>query len=150
MRPSVFQNIGPYETPKESKEIATTWDEFLKDCGGEVIVENYVHARSIFNKKYEANIVEWDGFYAETKQTNALPFFATDHAINVLVKMEPTESTVYPDLVLSVSSEQLSRKKSLFDGLKKGDHIKFRAKIMSLGNEFKMHHLHALDIEKTG
>jgi hypothetical protein len=56
-----------FETPKDSKIITNTWEEFLQDCGGEVIVENYVHARSIFNKKYEANIVTWTGFYAETK-----------------------------------------------------------------------------------
>lgn len=45
--------IGPYEIPKESKVIDTTWKEFLEDCGGEIIVENYVHARGVFNKKYE-------------------------------------------------------------------------------------------------
>ena len=59
----------------------------MEDCGGEVIVENYVHARGVFNKKYEQNVVRWTGYLAETKQTNALPFFASDHALNVLVKM---------------------------------------------------------------
>jgi hypothetical protein len=34
--------------------------------------------------------------------------------------------------------------------LKKGEGIRFEAKIMSLGNEFKMHHLHAITLEKTG
>lgn len=53
MRPSIFQPLTPYEVPKDSKNIDTTWEEFLKDCGGEVIVENNVHARNIFNKKYE-------------------------------------------------------------------------------------------------
>lgn len=150
MRPSFFTPIGPYEHPTESKEIQTTWDEFLQDCGGEVIVENYVHARSTFNRKYENNDVQWEGYFAETKQTNALPFFASDHAINVLVKMWPTESSIYPDLVLSVSTELLNNKKSMFQSLRKGDHIRFKARIMGLGNEFKMHHLHALDIDKTG
>ena len=56
-----------YETPKDSKEIFVTWDEFLKDCGGEIIVENYVHAKNIFNTKYEQNIITWEGFFAETK-----------------------------------------------------------------------------------
>ena len=78
------------------------------------------------------------------------PIFASDHAINVLVKMWPSESTLYPDLVLSISSDLLSKKQSLFNSLKKGDEISFRAVIMSLGNEFKMHHLHALDVSKTG
>jgi ribosomal protein L19 len=57
---------------------------------------------------------------------------------------------MYPDLVISVSSELLKDKKSLFNGLKKGDQVKFEAKIMTLGNEFKMHHLHGVNIEKTG
>jgi hypothetical protein len=31
------------------------------------------------------------------------------------------------------------------DELEKGDHLKFRAKIKTMGNEFKLHHLHLLD-----
>lgn len=68
MRPSFFQPLTPFEEPKESKVIYNTWEDFLKDCGGEVVVENNVHARNIFNKKYEANIVSWTGYFAESKQ----------------------------------------------------------------------------------
>lgn len=150
MRPSMFTPITPYETPLESKEINTSWEEFLKDCGGEVVVENYVHARSVFNKKYEANIIQWTGYFAESKKTNQLPFFGSDHALNILVKMMPSESTLYPDLVLSISSELLRKNREMIDGLKKGEELSFKAKIMTLGNEFKMHHLHALELEKTG
>ena len=57
--------MSVYEHPTESKEISTQWEGFLLDCGGEVIVENYVHARSVFNKKYENNIVSWTGYFAE-------------------------------------------------------------------------------------
>lgn len=67
MRPAYFTPMSPYEHPTESKIIDTTWQEFLTDCGGEVIVENYVHARSIFNKKYENNQITWTGFFAEAK-----------------------------------------------------------------------------------
>jgi hypothetical protein len=41
--------MTPYKAPTESKMIDITWEKFLSDCGGEVIVENFVHARSIFN-----------------------------------------------------------------------------------------------------
>ena len=64
--------------------------------------------------------------------------------------MSPTESSMYPDLVLSVPSPLLNKEKSLITNLKKGEQIRFRAKIMTLGNEFKMHHLHAIEISKTG
>ena len=79
-----------------------------------------------------------------------MPFVNSDHAINILIKMEPTESVLYPDLVLSVSSATLQRQKEVFRGLQKGDEIRFEARIVSMGNEFKMHHLHALTFEKTG
>lgn len=60
--------MTPFEHPTESKVIDATWEEFLKDCGGEVVVENYVHARNIFNHKYEMNEVTWTGYFAEAKQ----------------------------------------------------------------------------------
>ena len=62
----------------------------------------------------------------------------------------PSESAMYPDLVLSISSELLNDKRKDISSLVKGDEIKFRAKVMTLGNEFKMHHLHAVDLDKTG
>lgn len=75
---------------------------------------------------------------------------SSDHAINVLVKMEPTESSLYPDLVLSVSTQMLNSQRSVIQKLKRGDEIEFRAKLVNLGNEFKMHHLHALEVSVTG
>jgi hypothetical protein len=49
MRPSIFTPVTPFEAPKESRLISATWEDFLKDCGGEVVVENNVHARNVFN-----------------------------------------------------------------------------------------------------
>lgn len=62
----------------------------------------------------------------------------------------PSESVLYPDLVLSVSSLMYREKQQLIKSLQKGDELAFTARIMSLGNEFKMHHLHAIDFDKTG
>lgn len=87
MRPSYSVMTTPYEVPTESKEVAFTWENFLKDCGGEVIVENYVHARSIFNRKYENNIITWTGIYAESKFSSSMPFFPSEHSLNLLIKM---------------------------------------------------------------
>jgi hypothetical protein len=119
MCPSIFTPHTPFQAPKESKLISSTWEEFLKDCGGEVIVENNVHARNVFNQKYENNQVAWRGYYAETKQGSGaqLPFIQSDHAQNILIKMKPSESVLYPDLVLSVSSRLLVTKGDLIRGL---------------------------------
>ncbi len=67
MRPSYLTHMNAYETPKDSKDINSSWEDFLKDCGGEVIIENNVHARKIFNEKYESNVVTWRGYFAESK-----------------------------------------------------------------------------------
>ena len=111
-----------------------------------------MHARNTFNHKYENNQVAWKGYFTETKQSNGaqLPFIQSDHALNILIKMMPSESVLYPDIVLSVSSRLLTRKGEIIRGLSKGDEIAFDARIMSMGNEFKMHHLHLLDFDKTG
>lgn len=122
----------------------------MADCGGSVVVENNVHARNLFNQKYESNIVSWRGYYAESKNTGALPFIGGDHAMNVLIKMQPSESPLYPDLVLSLNQKTLSNKKDLLKSLKKGDELWFKAHFVTLGNEFKLHHLHTVDFDKTG
>jgi hypothetical protein len=64
--------------------------------------------------------------------------------------MAPSESLLYPDLVLSVPTKLYNEQRSLIQSLKRGEQIAFKAKVMSLGNEFKMHHLHAEEIQKTG
>jgi hypothetical protein len=60
--------------------------------------------------------------------------------------MAPSESLLYPDLVLSVPTKLYNEQRSLIQSLKRGEQIAFKAKVMSLGNEFKMHHLHAEEI----
>jgi len=83
----------------------------VTDCGGEVIVENYIHARSVFNKKYENNNVEWVGSFVESRLiplNGVTRLFGSEHAMNIMVKMSPSESVQYPDLVLSVASNILA------------------------------------------
>jgi len=96
--------------------------------------------------------VHWSGYFAEVKrrQTGVI-LFGSDHHLSILVKMSPSESEIFADLVLSLSTIQYERQKSMFDSLQKGDEISFDAIIVNMGGEFKMHHLHAKgDIEKTG
>ncbi len=49
--------------------------------------------------------------------------------LNLLIKMEPTESSVFADLVLTVDAEKYKAHKQMFDGLKKGEGIRFEAVI---------------------
>jgi hypothetical protein len=74
--------------------------------------------------------------------------------MSILVKMNPSESDTFADIILSISNAAYQNNKKTIDDLAKGDHLKFRAKIRSMGNEFKLHHLRleneAGSIEDTG
>ena len=68
MRPGYDLNSNPlYHHNIEHKDINASWEDFLKDCGGAAVIENQVHAKMQFNTKYENNLVNWTGYYAETK-----------------------------------------------------------------------------------
>ena len=112
----------------DSVRLATSWSDYLVDCGGEKIIENSVHTKILWNDKYENNIVEWQGYFADMKPRQK-GLFWPNVELNLLVKMEPSESTVFADLVLTVDAEKYKAYKQMFDGLKKGDGIRFEAVI---------------------
>lgn len=64
-----------------------------------------MHTKILWNDHYENNVVNWQGFYAEVKQRQK-GIFWPDVELNILVKMEPSESTVFADLVLTVDSDK--------------------------------------------
>ncbi len=75
-------------------------------------MENYVRARSLFNRKYENNQVLWTGVVAgliEGGKGDPVEWLVGQvHKKKIMIKMTPSESTMYADLVLSVSSSFLS------------------------------------------
>jgi hypothetical protein len=52
------------------------------------------------------------------------------------------------DLGLSLSEHALTKLKDEIDKLHRGDHIRFNATLLSLGDHQHLHHLHAFDIKK--
>ena len=108
VRPPLGIHQNPFNHHNvESKVIDTTWSEYLLDCGGEQVIENFVHTKLVFNDKYENNVITWNGFFAEVKKKEGpLDFiFNNEHYMSILVKMSPSESVMFADLVLSVSSK---------------------------------------------
>ena len=65
--------------------------------------------------------------------------------MSILIKMDPSESENFADIVLSISQEAYKNNKDVLDSLEKGDHLVFRAKMKTMGNEFKLHHLKLLE-----
>ncbi len=64
-----------------------------------------------------------------------------------MIKMQPSESMIYPDLVLSVPPKLTSSLNNLIESFNKGDEIQFTGKFIALGNEFKMHHMEIVEVE---
>ena len=64
-----------------------------------------------------------------------------------MIKMQPSESIIYPDLVLTVPAAMTVTYKQLLKSLSKGDEIRFTGKFIALGNEFKMHHMELYEVE---
>lgn len=67
------------------------------------------------------------------------------HGMSLLIKMNPSESDTFADIVLSVSKSTFKKNKDVIESLKKGDHVNFKASIISMGNEFKLHHFALID-----
>jgi len=127
MRPSWDLNTNPlFHHNLESHEINSSWENYLKDCGGSSVVENQVHAKMQFNKEYENNVINWTGVFAEVKaKQKGYVLFGTEHHLSILVKMQPSESEKFADLVVSVSTKIYEENKKFYDSLKKGDEIDF-------------------------
>ena len=123
----------------------TSWPEYLKDCGGEVVLQNSIRASETFTSKYEGNTISWDGYLMRITQN--VGWFSGDHAIVLLVKMQPSESDIHADLILSMDLHHYHHSKDQIARLDKGNHFKFNATFINVGNEQQLHHLHAHGIE---
>jgi hypothetical protein len=76
--------------------------------------------------------------------------FDSDHSYVIVVKMDPSESDVTADLILTASPDIQKNSGKILDSLRRGDQINFKAKLISMGNDNKLTHLHAITIERTG
>mmetsp|Transcript_12997 Transcript_12997/g.24121 ORF Transcript_12997/g.24121 Transcript_12997/m.24121 type:complete len:281 (-) Transcript_12997:2742-3584(-) len=124
-----------------------SWTQYLKDCGGEVVLRNSVRATTTFSQMYEGKTVSWDGYLLKVKE-NPSVWFRDDHAVVILVKMQPSESDIHADLLLSMDDEVLGQYRTELASLDKGSHFAFNATFVSVGTENNLHHLHGLSIEK--
>lgn len=72
------------------------------------------------------------------------------HSANIMLKMNNSDITGGhgADIGLTFSEPSLERHSDVIENLKIGDHIKFNATMISLGDRHHLHHLRAFDIEK--
>lgn len=84
------------------------------------------------------------------KEVGGFTLLQNNHVYNILVKMDPSESEVEPDIVLTLSADTYEKHKEIIEILYTGDQITFTAKFIKLGDEYNVNHLHSVSISKTG
>lgn len=124
-----------------------TWDEYLHDCGSEVVLKNSVTANEVFGRKYLGKTVTWEGYLVKATE-NSGTFFRGDHAVILLVKMLPSESEIHADLILSMDDADFEQNTQALSSLDRGSEFRFNATFISVGDENSLHHMHAHSIEK--
>lgn len=126
-----------------------SWEELINDCGARVMVENSARASEIFHRKFYKKTIEWKGYFlsAFIQAFNPLDF-NPEHILNLNIRMIPSESLNNPDLFLSLDSAKYNKYLNDIRKLKTGDPVSFRASFEGLGNEWRPHHLHLIDIKK--
>jgi len=128
-------------------ELQTTkWEEYITDCGRNVILSNQVRAKRNFETKYAKNIVSWEGVLSKKI------LVSIDGDVGALqLKMNPSDSKAeIADIQLSVPHSLAHKKADVFKGMTTGDVFKFTAIMQGMGDEFHYHHFEAVDVTPTG
>jgi hypothetical protein len=127
-----------------------SWEDLIKDCGSYVMTENSARANEIFNRRYYKRIISWKGYFLSAFVQARNPMdFNPEHLMNINVRMIPSESIQNPDLFLSLDFKKYQQYGHLIRTLETGTPILFKASLEALGNEWRSHHLHLINLEKT-
>ena len=126
------------------------WNDFRRDCGYYAYVASPQKATEKFERGYYYKGVSWDGYIIRVSLNEEDNINFAYHSSSIMLKMEPgdQDSSSGADLGLSLSERVLTEYKDVIDSLHRGDHIRFNATVMSMGDTQHLHHLHAFAIEK--
>jgi hypothetical protein len=122
------------------------WEEYITDCGRNVILSNQVRAKKNFETKYSKNIVSWEGVVQKKILTSISGEVGALH-----VKMNPSDSkSDIADIQLTIPHSLASKNMALFNQFVPGDVFKFKGTIIQMGDEFHYHHFEAIEVTSTG
>lgn len=129
-----------------------TWDEYKTSCGYEAFNKNPRAAFRTFEMNHFMKQVSWDGYVVRVNLNEDDPLSLNYHSANIMVKMNQSDipNGNGADLGLTFSEPSLERHAEVIEDLHIGDHIRFNATLVSIGDRHHLHHLRAFDILKTG
>eukprot|EP00826_Nyctotherus_ovalis_P065078 TRINITY_DN9557_c0_g2_i6.p1 TRINITY_DN9557_c0_g2~~TRINITY_DN9557_c0_g2_i6.p1 ORF type:complete len:202 (-),score=67.21 TRINITY_DN9557_c0_g2_i6:108-713(-) len=148
---SVYASFSSTTTEVSQKVLNSTWEEYLANCGSKVIMVNSVKANIFYENYYKNNIVAWTGYYILNVETDdSRQFFGKGKYQNFLVKMQPTESEHYPDIILSIPNKIYKANENELKGLVEGSKIWFKGVLKKIGDEAHLHLIEAIQVQKVG
>lgn len=97
---------------------------------------------------YFGKSVGWDGYVVRVNLNEDDPLSLAYHSANIMVKMETSDipDSHGADIGITFSEMSLEKHGDIIEDLHIGDHIKFNATMISLGDRHHLHHLRAFDI----
>lgn len=127
-----------------------TWTDFRRDCGYNSFVNNPHKAITKFDRVYQNQGISWDGYIIRVSLNEEDAINFAYHSSSIMMKMDPEdqEGAHGADLGLSLSERVLTQYKGVIDDLHRGDHVRFNATILSMGDTQHLHHMHVFAIEK--
>ena len=133
---SWFYDFGTtdYASTNNSIEVMFPWTEYIGDCGSKVVISNSLRANDIFKRKYKNNYVNWSGYFiakGAPKYSQSESYTRYNSYINVLVKMEPSETEKDPDIILAFTKEYYDKNIQFVESLQNGIYIE----ILNLSNQ---------------
>jgi hypothetical protein len=130
-------------------KIDDSWEKFMTECGRETIAHGGI-AKSIGCDQHyiEKTIVNWRGYIIRVEDYRDSFYRYMHHAIGLLIKMQPSESDLYPDIILALDTEKANEFGDLIGTFNRGTEIIFNATIMTVGSEMKTRHFHIVEMTK--
>lgn len=148
---SVYASLFSAMAGTSQKELNSTWEEYLASCGSKVIMANSVKANIFYENYYKNNIITWTGYYILNVETDdSRQFFAKGKYQNFLVKMDPSESEHYPDIILSIPNKIYKASEGELKGLVEGSRIQFKGVLKKIGDEAHLHLIEGIQVHKLG
>ncbi len=92
-------------------------------------------------------MINWEGYVIRVEDNRKSVYKLVAHAVQVLVRMEPPELDMVPDVMLTIDSDQADKYAEVIEKLDRGGKISFNATFKGIGDESRVRHFHLYQIQ---
>ena len=122
------------------KYFSDDWPTFLERCSVNKLTLNSAFC---VEKYLDRSAMNWEGYVIRLVDNRENFHRFLTHAVELLVKMEPSEA--FPDIYLTFDSMEAQEFGSVFNNLERGKKVRFNGTVKNFG-ESGSRHLHGLSV----